>query len=643
MFSGGRRGAALIALAAVLSACGGSGSTITTSTSGTSVVLSGTAAGDWAMIGVRVLSIALTPQGGGGAVTVWTAPTPAPMVNLAQLDQVGELLGNTSVPAGTYTAATLTVSANPGDMLLTVGSDPPANFPATAGTTLPASRIQIQGAQSMSGGETVTINVNFDTPLAISSTASNALDLEFDLASPAFITPHVTTASTLWAVNFNGPVRQRPYPDMSWLVLQHLYGTVQSVAGNNGSVKIYRDFPVVPATNPETETTSSQSLTIQADSANGTIFYDLDAGTQTVIKDFSAEAMTLGGRFVRVAARFQADGSLVAVRIWASGAFNSVWLGPEGHILHTDATTDAITVQNENGRGTPIIVDANTQFFFRTPHSPALDAAPIATGTGFLSSHELARDFKVHVSLVNQGASPEVAQSVDIEAAAYSGVISAASFTGFTYMHDYPTSTDNYSSPFNYIAGTAANADPSGNAIMGFDWWYFTLPTQAVTGSNAVQQFVTASNGSVNFGGTVGTVSAWGASYTVWAAAAGWLVPGTVLEPTPLPLGAVVAGLNGGTSFSMTVTGGANVATVALSTAAGSATLVYQIDRSAAGILTVRPLDISNMTDLATLSSALTVNAPVKVSAVPRPAGLAGSGSLQAYVLLYFTGIPPTG
>ncbi len=74
---------------------------------------------DWATIGVKVLSIALVPQGGGANVTVYTAPTPAPVVNLAELDQIAEILGNVSVPVGTYSGAVLTISANTGDVLLT--------------------------------------------------------------------------------------------------------------------------------------------------------------------------------------------------------------------------------------------------------------------------------------------------------------------------------------------------------------------------------------------------------------------------------------------------------------------------------------------------------------------------------------------
>src|SRR5579871_2577407 len=47
---------------------------------------------DWAMIGVKVLSVSLTPQGGGSPITVFTASIPAPMINLVQLDQLGDIL-----------------------------------------------------------------------------------------------------------------------------------------------------------------------------------------------------------------------------------------------------------------------------------------------------------------------------------------------------------------------------------------------------------------------------------------------------------------------------------------------------------------------------------------------------------------------
>ena len=115
---------------AVLAACGGGsgGSSMSPPMNSApqsapmSMLISDASSEDWATIGVKILSIALVPQGGGGNVTVYTAPSPAPTVNLAQLDQIAEILGNVTVPVGTYTAAVLTVSANAGDISLTVAA-----------------------------------------------------------------------------------------------------------------------------------------------------------------------------------------------------------------------------------------------------------------------------------------------------------------------------------------------------------------------------------------------------------------------------------------------------------------------------------------------------------------------------------------
>ena len=639
MLRGALYSALLIGLTAALGACGGggSGSTLTpTPMSGTMpLTISDASSDDWATIGVKLLSIAFVPQGGGSAVTVWTAPTPAPYVNLEQLDQLGEILGNVSVPVGTYTGAVLTIGANPGDLLLRVAADPESGFPLAPGTSIPAGDIHIQGKQGASGNLTVPVNVTFDSPLTVSTSQNNALDLEFDLAHPAFIVGHTLPAAgaTLWAVNFNGPVRHHPLRDLTRLVLRHTYGTVTQVASDGKSLTITKDFPVLPVTNPETAVASSLSLQLFADATNGTILYDLDAKTQTVVKDFTAEAMSLPGKFVRVAPRYQVDGTLVAVRVWASSQFSNVWLSPEGHVLHVDATTDVITVADESGAGVPVTVDANTQFFFRT------DTTPIATGTAFLASHGLVRGFKVHVGVVDPLATPLVAQTIDIETAAYSGRISGANTTGFTYTRHFARATDDYTVTLDYISGATANTDPSGNSVMGFLWWDFTFPTLATEGSGAVAAFVAATNGGVNFGGTVGALGAWGVSGATWGDAAnptGWSLRNAVLVPTPVPLGAVTTAF-AGNSFAMTVRGGSITmpVTVDVSTTAQSATLVYQVDRSN-GVITISPIDVTTSSGLAALSAGLVAGTPVKVFGVPQ------AGSLKAYVVVYFTGMLPS-
>jgi hypothetical protein len=639
-------------LTAGLAACGGGGgsagsSPMSTPASATmAVTMSDASADDWACVGVRVLSIALVPAGGGSPVTVWTAPTPAPYVNLEQLDQLGELLGNVSVPVGSYSGATLTVAANPGDVLLTVANDPQNGFPLPGGTSVPADQIQIQHAQGSTGNLTVSVNLKFDSPLNVSASTSNALDLEFDLAHPAFIvghTPPAAAGATLWAVNFDGPVHRLTVPDITRLVLRHTYGTVNAVS--SGSLGITKDFAVFPATNPETAIAGNQSLTIDADSANGTIVYDLDAGTRTVVGNFGGQ-MALKGKYVRIAARYQEDGSLVGVRIWASSQFSKVWLSPEGHVLHVDAANDLILVANEDGGGVPITIDANTQFFFRAPYSAIADATPIGTGTGFLANQELVRGFKVHVSVVDPLALPMVAQEVDIETAAYGGHISNASTTGFTYSSQYGVAIDNYSVNLGYIADTLANGfDDNGDPITGFKWWDFTFPTTATFGNGATSSFAAAAAGVINFGGTVGALPAWGESIATWgdggSNASGWHVRDAVLVPTPLPLGTVSTPF-AANAFALTVPNGTQPVTVDVSATMGSATLVYQIDRSS-GVITVSPIDITTPAGLAAITAGLVDGAPVKVFGVPQaPVAPATAGTLKAYVIVYYTGTMPS-
>jgi hypothetical protein len=641
-------------LIASLAACGGGGnssdpgtgvgSSPTPQTSQMAMIVSDATSDDWACVGIKILSIALQPQGGASPVTVYAAPATPPMVNLEELDQIGEVLGNVSVPDGTYTGAIVTVSANPGDVALVVSSQPQAGFAGTAGQTIPPSDIQIAAAQGTTGSLSVPVHVNFDQPLIVTASGSNALDLEFDLAHPAFIVAHNPPGATAtqWAVNFVGPVRRHPISDITHLVLREMYGDVTAVAADGGSMTITREMPTLPVANPQTAVATGQSLTIDADATNGTIFYNVDAGTRQTITSFSSVASTLRGEYVRFTARYQEDGSLVAVRVWASTDFNKLWLSPEGHVLHVDPSTDTIVVDNAAGVPVPLTVNSSTQFFFRQPANPPADAAPIGTGPSFLASDDFVRGFKVQVSVVDPLGSPLVAQSVDIEAAAYSGQISNALPDGsdFTYTHDYLTATDDYSVNLDYISSSTPNGkDSSGNPIDGFKWWNFAYPTLPDDGSTAIADFSSAvgggSTGGFTFAGD--NFFAWGLSDAIWGDTAnpsGWAAPWAILEPTPLPRGTVMTGLSN-SSFTMTLSGGTTSGTVDLSAASGSATLVYQVDRSN-GVVSISPIDITTSSGLDTLTSALVAGTQVKVYGTPQT-----DGTYKAYVLMYFTNTEP--
>jgi hypothetical protein len=481
--------------------------------------------------------------------------------------------------------------------------------------------------------------LSFDSPLVVSATGSNALDLEFDLAHPAFLIGHVPNGggATVWAVNFDGPVHRVPRYDLARLVLRHLYGDVTSVASDGSSITVTKEFPVEPPTNPETAIAGAQSLVITADSANGTIFYDLDAKTRTVIDNFSTEA-SLAGRYVRIAARYQENGTLIAVRVWASNEFNNVWVSPEGHVLHVNTATDVVTVENESGIGVPLTINADTEFFVRDPSSPGVDSKAIGQGTAFLASQDLVRGFKVHATVVDPLATPLVAQTIDIETARYDGAISAPGATSFTYTRKFADAGDDYVYTMDYISSQTPNGkDDGGNPITGYKWWNFAYPTILTDGTDAVSEFVAATNGSVNLGGTVGAVPSYGVSFATWNDPAnpnGWSAYASILTPALLPLASVATGLVND-SFTVSVAGGASPVTVDISTTSGSATLVYQIDR-ANGVVTVSPIDITTSTGLDSLTSGLAAGAPVRVYGIPQ----AGS-TLKAYVITYFTGEMP--
>lgn len=640
------------AIATILAGCGGGGSGSGANNGGGNsapqsanmiVTTSDASTEDWSMIGVKILSVALVPQGGGQAVTVYTAPTPVPVTNLVSLDNLSELLGNASIATTTplkFTGAIITVSANPGDVMLTAAADPSTGFEGTPGATVPANQVQIQGTTGSGSNLTVPISITFDSPLQVTPGSTTPLDIEFNLSHPAFIVAHNPPAqqgATIWAVNFNGPVRHHPVHDLTRLVLRHAYGQVSSVSPDSTSITIAREVPTEPPVSPETAVATGASLTILADATNGTLLYDIDTQTRSTIRSFAGLSSLVGAQ-VRVAARYQPDGTLVATRIYessAANAFNNVWVSPEGHVLHVNTATDVVTIANELGVGVPLTVNASTQFYFRQPQNGLADATPIGSGPAFLAAHDLVRGFKVHANVVDPLASPLVAESIDIETAKYDGAITAPDATGFTYTRTFRTRSDDYTYQLDYISPATANGtDPqSGAAIDGFKWWYFAYPSQL---DLSVGDWITATNQAVNFGGTVGAVPTYGISYAVWndpANANAWATNASIILPSTLPPGVSATPLSGTNTFTMTVPGGSLAATVDVATTPGSATLVYQVDRTA-GIVTVSQVDVTTAAGLQALSTALQgAGTPVRVYGVPQT-----DGTVRAYVLTYFTG-----
>ncbi|MDE1929119.1 MAG: hypothetical protein KGJ30_13665 [Burkholderiales bacterium] len=648
-------------VSACLAACGGGGGAAGTAAPTAApasvkvpLMISDASSQDWSSIQV-ILSSVVFVSASGNTANLLAAPM---TVNLEQLDHLGEFLSSASLTAGaTYTGAVLTLSANPGDVSLTVASDPESGFPeapstATAPDVIPASRIQIQGAQGAPGSQTVTVPVPFTAPFVAPTPASGTtpastagIDIEFDLGHPAFLVGHtpIGGGSTVWAVNFKGPVHDKPAPDLTHLVLRDFYATAGVVSSDNLSLAVTRDLPTLPVVSPETETATGQALAIGVDATNGTLFYDLDAHTHSTITDYAGVAARLDQQpFVRVAARYQADGSLVATRIYVSNLFNNLFVSPEGHVVHVDSAQGAgFVVDDASGKPTPVGVDAATQFFFRKPGTAA-DVTPIGVGPAFLTTGELVRGFKVHVTPVDPNATPLVAATVEIEAAPFEGRVGNVTAAGFALSASFASPGDDYAEALPYIGSASANGkDPlSGAAITGFKFWDFAYPTLVTSGSGAVPGFEAATGGSVSFGGSAPAYAARALSYAVWgdpASANGWSAADAILLPTTLPRTTVATGISASApnSFTIATAGGTNAVTVDFSTASGSATLAYQVDRTG-DVVTVSPQDLSTSTGLAAFAAGLQAGARVRVSAVPQ-----SDGSLKAYVVDYFTGTAP--
>jgi len=161
------------------------------------------------------------------------------------------------------------------------------------------------------------------------------------------------------------------------------------------------------------------------------------------------------------------------------------------------------------------------------------------------------------------------------------------------------------------------------------------------SGSAAIGDFVAATDGTVNFGGTAAAVPAWGISYARWGDPAnnsGWSAAASVLVPVPVPVVTVASGLTmagSGYTFTGTAAGGTQPVTIDVSSTAGEATLVYQVDYSN-GIVTVSPVDITNATGLGTLMNGLGVGTRVRISGIAQ-----SDGTLKAYVIAYFTNTTP--
>ena len=263
-----------------------------------------------------------------------------------------------------------------------------------------------------------------------------------------------------------------------------------------------------------------------------------------------------------------------------------------------------------------------------------------APAPSFLTSDNLVRGFKVHASVVDPLATPLVAQSIDIETAAYSGAISLANASGFTYTRDFlrcePTTTSSRSTtspPAPTARMPAAMRSPatsSGTSPIP------TLLTRRQRRRSAISsRRPTAASVSA---ARAAPIAAWGVSYAPL---------GRSGQPDRLERRRDRAAAGAGAARRRSLT--ASPATTlhhhgcrrhaaghgGRQHHGGSATLVYQVDRGN-GIVTVSPVDITTSSGLRGFTNGLAVGTPVKIYGIAQ-----SDGTLKAYVITYFTGTAP--
>lgn len=586
--------------------------TLPPSTGNVTLCFTGNGIENWQGVDITIQGVTLTPKDGGKPVALFTAPTPGLPINLALLDHTDQLVGNFPVPVGTYTSATLTIlgpSSVNSVVQVTPSENPSPGFPGVdPGMYNNASILGLDSSTPPLLNRTIT----FQAPLVVTTDHGSVLDLAFDLSRPTFLVDHGTPTYNRWTLDFDGVMGQRSITDPSQLILNPIAGSVASVAGDGTSMSLTQVFKaegLSPVTVP-------QLLRIRPDTGNGTLCMDLASDTSKIVKDFGSLSGILSTTPVVVAGRFQADGSVMASRVWIGGVANS---GGgllsidllDGHLLYPQPDSNWLLIEGEGRNDSPwthgwgglyVTLDAQTQFFLRDPAHPQAEAIPIGTGPSLLSSGLLTKGFRVFVHARLTG-STQLARTVDILAARFSGNPSAVTGTQFTCT--IPQGT------FVGDPGAEIVNLPFAN---GFTWSNYTL------GAPAGLDFAGFAGLSVDFGGTAGAFGPWTSTGAVWGDAAnpgGWSAQNTEFQALRLPDGSVaspwVASLGGG-SFGLSLPGGTQTVTVDVGTATTLAYINYGINAPSGGFgINITPMDLTTAVGLSSFQLWLARGWPVRV------------------------------
>jgi len=403
------------------------------------LLMTDAATDDWTELSFHFTSASLHRQGSDTwedfwAVTQETVETGK--VNLIDLSGINTILQAKDIKAGTYDRLKLVMNKSTGPESMTL-------IPADGdGTPILPENITVVDP-SGSG----TIKVDFSQPVVVETNKPNLVGIDFDLAHPLSI------------VNLDGKV-------VINLKVRH-----RILPRNLGSIQFGRTLGEITAAASQPD--GSATFTIK--SVQGDALIDFNANGQTIYTDVSTSPAVPGdfagfqkyvgvaGAGALVASNMQSNGELYARRVWYSSDLNTLpQFSPEGLVRRVGDNwlsiqkkkTETLSTGGHHHRcnwdAETIFVDDKTTWTFQGPTNDM-------GVTGQSGLQYISRGFRVEVILVDENASPKVAQSINVQSAHSEGIVIEPTDTTLTLGWFWRSKTFNYSALEGHV----------------FNWWFY--------------------------------------------------------------------------------------------------------------------------------------------------------------------------
>lgn len=372
---------------------------------------------EWREIGIRLESIQVFKSSNDVWEEIWAADPGDPgagTIDLVSLAGAGEILANTTIPAGTYNRIKFTIDPDPAAMTL-VDAD---------GLTVPPGDIIFTNPDGT--GEIVA---ELDPAVSLSKNETESVLVDFDLGHPLSI------ARVDDKVVLNFQIRRKALPaEIKDLQVAPTIGNLVSVDPDSSGFTVR----------------TGRGVEISFDVDASTSYYDADAGAAG---SFEALASLAGTGAVLADSSLAAAGPPYAWSVWYAADAATLSLAAPGGLVR-QVGADRIVVAR-SGVAQTIVVDADTLWTYR--------GTEMGTGPGLLSVID--PGFRVETVIADPGASPRVAAFVDVVQASADGIVASAGPQSFVFGDSTASDIMVYSAVAGHAFAWAFDAvDGSGSA-----------------------------------------------------------------------------------------------------------------------------------------------------------------------------------